>query len=429
LPPEPGSGARGRPRGRGEAVIVGSLFSGIGGLDLGLARAGFRHAFFCEADPYRRRVLARHWPGVPIYADVRQVAASGGGRPLAGELGRVGAGADGRRDRPRPENGDAGRVSGGGGFAEQRPDGAGDDGVASGRAGHGPGASHPRHPACDLLVGGFPCQDLSVAGRRAGLAGERSGLFFEFARVAAALLPAGGWVLLENVPGLLSSHGGRDFALILATLADLGVHDLAWRVLDSRHFGVPQRRRRVYLLGRRARGRRAAEVLLEPESGGGDFAAGRAAGEDAAAPLGGGAGERGWCDDTDRATFVGTLGVGSSSTRLNWDGDYVAHALRSEGFDASEDGTGRGIPRVVHATQDPITRRDAAPALSATAYLAVFGAPPDADGVRAAAGAARRVDAPHGAADGPRYAACGDAVTVPVAEWIGRRLLRWVSRT
>jgi DNA (cytosine-5)-methyltransferase 1 len=315
-------------------VIVGSLFSGIGGLDLGLARAGFRHAFFCEADPYRRRVLARHWPGVPIFRTVREVGADW----------REWAGLGGGRDARAP--------------------------------GHG---GQPIGDL-DLLCGGFPCQDLSVAGQRAGLAGERSGLFFEFARVAAALLPAGGWVLLENVPGLLSSHGGRDFALILATLADLGVHDLAWRVLDSRYFGVPQRRRRVYLLGRRARGRRAAEVLLEPESGGGDFAAGRAAGEDVAGSLGGGAGARGWADDLDRASFV-------------------AHALRAEGFDASEDGTGRGIPLVV-------------------------GAPPDADGVRATPGAARRVDAPHGAADGPRYAACGDAVTVPVAEWIGRRLRR-----
>jgi DNA (cytosine-5)-methyltransferase 1 len=316
-------------------VIVGSLFSGIGGLDLGLARAGFRHAFFCESDPWRRSILAHHWPGVPIFRAVREVGADW----------REWAGLGGGRDARAP--------------------------------------SHGGQPIgdLDLLAGGFPCQDLSVAGRRAGLRGERSGLFFEFARVAAALLPAGGWVLLENVPGLLSSHGGRDFALVLATLADLGVHDLAWRVLDSRYFGVPQRRRRVYLLGRRARGQRAAEVLLEPESGGGDFAAGRAAGEDATDPLGGGAGARGWCDDLDD-------------------------------------------PTVVHATQHPITLRDAVPALGATAYLACLSAPSDADGVRAAPGAARRVDAAHGAADGPRYAACGDAVTVPVAEWIGRRLLR-----
>jgi DNA (cytosine-5)-methyltransferase 1 len=384
-------------------VIVGSLFSGIGGLDLGLARAGFRHAFFCEADPYRRRVLARHWPDVPCFHAVQDIAPRRDGRTRirrAPDRGRP-AWADWERDW---KQGPVDLLSGGGGFAEQRPDGSGDDGLASGRAGHGPGASHPRDPACDLLVGGFPCQDLSVAGRRAGLAGERSGLFFEFARVAAALLPAGGWVLLENVPGLLSSHGGRDFALILATLADLGVHDLAWRVLDSRYFGVPQRRRRVYLLGRRARGRRAAEVLLEPESGGGDFAAGRTAGEDVADPLGGGAGARGWGDDLDRATFVGTLGVGSSSTRLNWDGDYVpamAYPLRRNGFDG-DDGSRRGSPLVL-------------------------GAPPDADGVRAAPRPARRVDAAHGVADGPRYAACGDAVTVPVAEWIGRRLFRCLT--
>lgn len=119
-------------------------------------------------------------------------------------------------------------------------------------------------PRIDLLAGGFPCQDLSVAGRRAGLAGDRSGLFFEFARIAETLRPR--WVLVENVPGLLSSNGGRDFGVVLGTLADLG-YGVAWRTLDSRFFGVPQRRRRVFILGAladgdpRAAAERAGQVL------------------------------------------------------------------------------------------------------------------------------------------------------------------------
>jgi DNA-cytosine methyltransferase len=193
---------------------VGSLFTGVGGVDLGLERAGCKIAFQCEVDPWRRRVLARHWPHVPCYHDVRA---------LRGE----------------------------------------------------------ELPHVHLLCGGFPCQDLSVAGRRAGLEGERSGLFYEFARLADELVRPGGYVLIENVPGLLSSPGrdketgidrtGRDFAIILATLADLGFHDLAYRVLDSRFFGVPQRRRRVYILARRARGSVCREVLLESAGGGGDL--------------------------------------------------------------------------------------------------------------------------------------------------------------
>jgi DNA-cytosine methyltransferase len=107
----------------------------------------------------------------------------------------------------------------------------------------------------DLLCGGFPCQDVSVAGQRRGLAGSRSGLFHEFARIAGTLRPR--WLLVENVPGLLSSNGGRDFGVVLGTLADLG-YGLGWRVLDSRFFGVPQRRRRVFVVGA------LVEMILEP---------------------------------------------------------------------------------------------------------------------------------------------------------------------
>jgi hypothetical protein len=122
-----------------------SLFSGVGGMDEGLRRAGFRHVLFCEADAYRRAVLAERFPGVAVSDDVRSVGLRwpvGGGRAAS--------------DASESRNGDG-------------------DAQAS----------------ADLLCGGFPCQDLSVAGHRAGLAGERSGLFFEFARVAELFDPDG----------------------------------------------------------------------------------------------------------------------------------------------------------------------------------------------------------------------------------------------
>src|SRR6266508_1610509 len=108
--------------------------------------------------------------------------------------------------------------------------------------------SRPR-PTLDLLTGGFPCQDLSTANTgRAGLAGARSGLFFDLARTVGALRPR--WLLLENVPGLLHANGGRDFQAVLGTLGVLG-YGLAWRVLDAQQFGLAQQRRRVMLAGRR----------------------------------------------------------------------------------------------------------------------------------------------------------------------------------
>lgn len=363
---------------------VGSLFSGIGGFDLGLERAGHRIVFQCEKDPYRRRVLERHWPGVPCFEDVCSL-----GRRDIQRVGRL------RKSDPTK-------------CERDECDGA-----------------------VDLVCGGFPCQDLSVAGQRAGLAGERSGLFFEFARVADALLTDGGWLLIENVPGLLSSQGGRDFAVLLSTLGELGFHDLAWRVLDSRYLGVPQRRRRVFILARRSQGRSASEVLLEPESGGGDFEAGAAERQGFADGAEGGIGKplgahRTWRQDLDHHTYV------------TW--DALNHA-------ASET-----VPTLGQNTGQ------------ATGRAGVISAPAHPNGVREAPGVSRRMDVGafnwqsggevrHGyklgevdalhkgqtpavdgngsptdrcvldpKPDGPRYAACGDAVTVNVAHWIGLRL-------
>ncbi len=120
----------------------------------------------------------------------------------------------------------------------------------------------------DVLTAGFPCQDLSVAGKRAGLEGARSGLFWEVVRILGELRPT--WFVLENVPGLFSSNAGRDFAVVLNALDELG-YGVAWRVLNSQFFGVAQRRRRVFIVGRFGKPC-PAEVLFESEGGSGDFA-------------------------------------------------------------------------------------------------------------------------------------------------------------
>jgi DNA (cytosine-5)-methyltransferase 1 len=415
-------------------VNVVSLFSGVGGLDLGLERAGHRVVFQAEIDPWRRRVLAWHWPGIPCYEDVVNVARDGTQR----------RGADVVAGRRRPDATTA---------TEPRP-------VRRRVAEPEDGAA-----AVGLLCGGFPCQDVSVAGRRAGLDGTRSGLFFEFARIAAELRPA--WILVENVPGLLSSADGRDFAVVLATLADLG-YGLAWRVLDARYFGVPQRRRRVFIVGCAGGD---PEPALRALGQGGDRhpAAGRCSWQDAAGRARGGV----------APALVRRYAKGTDSDAT--DALILAHALTSEGADASEDGTGRGTPLVVsaldrqaggpddnaaqaghlvaapltrgsavgdgvnepgrrqeddvnlvayHATQDPISG-PVAPALGANAYVAT--------GVRRLTPleCERLMSWPDGwtAVDGDRtpdsrrYAACGDGVVANVAEWIGRRIVEWEELT
>ena len=102
-------------------------------------------------------------------------------------------------------------------------------------------------PDIDLICGGFPCQSFSIAGKRRGFADDARGtLFFEIARLAASKRPV--FLLLENVPGLLSHDKGRTFATILSTLDELG-YDIAWQMLNSKDFGVPQSRKRVYIVG------------------------------------------------------------------------------------------------------------------------------------------------------------------------------------
>lgn len=144
----------------------------------------------------------------------------------------------------------------------------------------------------DVLTFGSPCQDLSVAGKRAGLAGGRSGLFHEAARIIRELRDRYGkpdFAIWENVPGAFSSNGGADFAAVVQTMVDLGARDVAWRVVDSQNFGVAQRRRRVFLVADFV-GERAEQVLFEPESLRGNIAPGGKARKGASRGAAGGAG-------------------------------------------------------------------------------------------------------------------------------------------
>jgi DNA (cytosine-5)-methyltransferase 1 len=158
------------------------LFSGIGGFSLGLERTGgFETVAFCEIEAFPRAVLRKHWPDVPIYEDVRELTA----------------------DRLRA------------------------DGIS-----------------VDVICGGFPCQDISEAGLRAGLDGERSGLWREIVRLAGELRP--GLILVENVPELLSGNGGKWFARVLGDLAALG-YDACWNCIQAADLGAAHIRDRVWI--------------------------------------------------------------------------------------------------------------------------------------------------------------------------------------
>lgn len=112
-------------------------------------------------------------------------------------------------------------------------------------------------PAADMVVGGWPCQDLSSAGRLGGLSGSRSGLFFEMLRVAAA--SGAGTIVGENVPNLLNLRKGHEFKQVLRALADAGFPFIAWRILNARSFGLPQERRRLFIVASKSLSR--AEAL------------------------------------------------------------------------------------------------------------------------------------------------------------------------
>jgi DNA (cytosine-5)-methyltransferase 1 len=355
-------------------TIVGSLFSGIGGIDLGLERAGCEVRWQCEVDERCRELLAKRWPGVPCFDDVRTVT-------------------------------DA--------------------------------------PGVDVLCGGFPCQDVSVAGRRAGLAGERSGLFHEFARLADSLAPT--WVLIENVPGLMSSNDGRDMGTVLGVLADLG-YGWAYRVLDAQYFGVAQRRRRVFIVGCLGDAARAAAVLLEPESCEGHPPPSREAGKAAATLIANGAGGGRY----DKQPLVPALTARCGNTLDDQQtGQLVAYPLAMRGRDngaeleMGEEGTynalraGNGGSSLANWVAFSENQRGEVLETDYARQVTTGGGKPGQGYPAVRQGMAVRRLTPmecerlqgfpdgwtEGFPDSVRYRMLGNTVAVPCAEWIGRRIV------
>lgn len=273
----------------------------------------------------------------------------------------------------------------------------------------------------DLLVGGTPCQSFSVAGLRGGLTDERGNLALEFCRLAQSLRPE--WILWENVPGVLSSSGGADFGSILRALEDIG-YSLAWRVLDAQFFGVPQRRRRVFLVGD-LRGDRAREVLFES---GGLQRDSRSSG-------------------AQRPKTSGTSEVGTTEV-LPFDRAQVtswANGSNPQFGDPSHPLTKGGTPPAVsfHLTQDPISGSIAPCLGKSTGGMGVSHCLTKSSGKLDPTAQTYVVDQWRARkltpvecerlqgfpdnytdclSDTQRYATLGNSMAVPVMHWIGKRI-------
>jgi DNA (cytosine-5)-methyltransferase 1 len=175
-----------------------SLFAGVGGFDLALERNEIKVVASVEIDQKASAILVKHFPHSKLFGDIQEVT--------------------------------------------------GEELIAAGF-----------NPVGGIITGGFPCQDLSVAGKRAGLTGKRSGLFWQICRLLDETKAEN--FILENVPGLLSSNDGRDMAIVIKALVELG-YRISWRILDAQYFGIPQRRRRVFIVGCLGSSRGKPEEIL-----------------------------------------------------------------------------------------------------------------------------------------------------------------------
>ncbi len=306
-----------------ERLTVASLFSGIGGFDLGFQRAGFAVTFQCELNRFCSDILSKHWPDAPRAKDIKEV--SGAAIPLS-----------------------------------------------------------------DVWVGGFPCQDVSLArmGKRDGLRGRQSSLFYEFARLVGENRPR--VLVIENVPGLLSSHQGRDFGIVLSTLAELG-YAVGWRTLNSKNFGVPQSRQRVYVVGCHRDPRGPSAILFEPERSQRDAAPSTTNGKTSLSPFKTIVGHPRKTGPVTQAIAYCLYACSARHTGTDWSRTYVCYP---------KDGRVRRLT------------------------------PRECEGVM---GFPKNWTVPHPGfhdiedIDSLRYHALGNAVTPPVAQWLAERIKSYLA--
>jgi DNA (cytosine-5)-methyltransferase 1 len=392
-------------------MTYGSICSGIEAATVAWSPLGWSCAFTAEIEPFPCAVLKQHYPDTPNYGDITKF-----------------------RDWPRER--------------------------------------------IDVLIGGTPCQSFSVAGLRKGLADPRGNLALTFLAIVERLAPT--WVVWENVPGVLSSAGGRDFGSFLGGLGAVG-YGFAYAVLDAQYFGLAQRRKRVFVVGHiGGQWQRAAAVLFDAASLCGHPAPGRTPGQGTAPTIsartkgGGGPGSDADCDGAVIAIGFDSKQGGDTQLGYTENGSpplkgkarhAVAQSLRADGFDASEDGTGRGTPIVIaHGQAGAEMVSDGSPSLTCNHEAPIvfdttqvtskgnYSSPkagdachPLAEGGHAPAVATRMAvrrltprecERLQGfpddytlvtyrgkpACDGPRYRALGNSMAVPVIRWLGERI-------
>ena len=364
-----------------------SLFSGIESASAAWEPLGWNPVCFAEIEPFPRAVLAHRFPNVPLHDDMRQVD------------------------------------------------------------------WHQYRDQADVVVAGAPCQAFSVAGARQSLDDDRGNLTLATLEAINAIRPE--FFLFENVPGILSVKDNA-FGCFLAGLVgadaplqppgrcrwtDAGLvsgpdRRVAWRILDAQHFGVPQRRRRVFIVGCPRTGADPAEILFEPKSLHRHPAPSRKAREETAADaipsvastLGGGSGTRGWSTDTERMTF---LPVGFHSNLGSRGGDV--HKDKSPPVRVGHTTSNSGHPPAgcVNAREDPISISGKSLPLGAkdTGHVMVYDpsvrrlTPTECERLQGFSDGWTQVPYRNKpAADGPRYKALGNAMAVPLIRWLGERI-------